>query len=114
MEYKIPEEILSKIPEYFWAGLAGELVSIYSLSIFDVCEGGVRWIDFHTGTNGWNVAFKTACKKMNMMWLYTYYDELLWWESDKFDGEITELLISKFIEVEMSQPSPYYLWAIEE
>lgn len=112
-DYKIPKDVLAKIPDYFWAGLAGELVGVWSLDIFEKADEKTTYIDFHGGTMGWAAAFKMACKKLDMQWLYDYYDALEWWESDHFDGEIIDLLKYKFIDADTPQhPSSYYLWLI--
>lgn len=99
MTYKIPEDILSKIPEYFWSAFAGELVSVFSPSIFEKVDDTYS-LNFVGGTTGWNTALRMTCYKLDMKWLYKYYDGLQWWESDMFDGEFEDLIISKFVEAE--------------
>ena len=88
----------------------GELTGIFGRGIFeeDECYGGI--IVYHSGTNGWNLALKTTCDKLDMDWLYIYYDHLSWWESDMFDGELENLFVSKFIENESDFTHAYYSW----
>lgn len=110
MDYKIPEDILSKIPEYFYPAFAGELVSVFGRGIFEETDDMGRALNYHSGTNGWNVALKSTCHRLDIDWLYIYYDKLTWWESDMFDGEIEDLVISKFVENEEESTHAYYLW----
>ena len=112
MEYKVPEEILSKIPQHFWPAFAGELVSTLGLGVFDKDENDQYGLYFVSGTFGWNAALRMTCKKLNMKWLFDYYDKLDWWQSDMFDGEFEDLLIKNFVEVEEKPGLPYYTWLI--
>lgn len=111
MDYKIPEEILSKIPQYFWPAFTGELISTFGLWIFDK-EGNYYALNGVSGTIGWNVALRMTCKKLEMKWLFDYYDKLEWWQSDMFDGEFEDLLIKNFVEVEDKPGYTYYSWLI--
>lgn len=86
--YRIPPEIKSKIPGYFFAALAGELFAIYDMSVFDKDEDGIPEFTYHAGSFAWGFAFWMACKKCDMKWLFDYYDGLEWYESDCFDSEI--------------------------
>ena len=120
LSYKIPEDILSKIPEYFWAAIAGELVSVFGPHALEKFDESYT-LYFLTGTIGWNAALKMTCRKLDMDWLFKYYNDLQWWESDMFDSEIEDLIISKFLEVKDDWPelpdkeqyryeSTYYSW----
>lgn len=113
-EYKIPEEIISKIPLYFWPAFAGELVSVFGLSIFEKQETGCYSLNYVSSTIGWNVALRTTCNKLDMNWLFNYYDKLEWWQSDMFDGEFETLLIKKFVEGEDKPEAAYYEWLIKD
>lgn len=90
IEYKIPEEIKEKIPDYFYLALGGELVSVFGCGIFSEYEDGLCVLDYSTSTNGWDKAFRMTCKKLNLLWLPVYYDGLEWFESDLFDDEICQ------------------------
>ena len=114
-DYKIPTEILSKIPEYFWAGFVGELVSVFGLDLFDkVDDEECVGADFVTGTSGWNYAFRAACDKLNLEWLFDYYDKLDWMRSDVFDGEILDKVLEKFVSQNGEGTSPYYIHLVDE
>lgn len=124
LSYKIPEDIMAKIPEYFWAAIAGELVSIFGPHALEKIDESYS-LYFLTGTTGWNAALMMTCRKLDMNWLFEYYDKLQWWESDLFDSEFEDLIISKFIEVKDDWPelpeeeryryeSTYYSWIIGE
>lgn len=65
--YKIPEEILSKIPEYFWTAFAGELVSVFGPNIFEEnTDDGLMGLDFLGGTSGWSAALEMTCRKLEL------------------------------------------------
>lgn len=112
MEYRIPDEILTKIPQHFWPAFAGELVSTFDLLIFNKSENDFYPLNYVSGTNGWNAALRMTCKKLEMKWLFDYYDKLEWWQSDMFDGEFEDLLIKNFVEAEDLPASTYYAWMI--
>lgn len=112
MDYKIPEDIITKIPQYFWPAFAGELVSTLGMVVFQKDEYGQYGLNFVSGTFGWNAALRMTCKKLNMKWLFGYYDKLEWWESDMFDGEFEDLLIKNFVEAEDLPENSYYAWLI--
>ncbi len=131
MDYKIPEDIKSCIPDYFYYALAGELVSVFGISIFQKLEPieydaeGVRlsaltkedcsYYDLLTSTGGWEIAFYATCKKLNLIWLYNYWKSLVWYESDIFDGEIENEIIERFLENDCVQrDNPYYKYISEK
>jgi hypothetical protein len=114
MNYKIPDDILAKIPEYFWPAVAGELVSVYSPSVFVKDEDGLCGMDFIIGTSGWHVVLKATCRKLDMDWLYEYYCKLEWYDSDWFDGEMFDLIKNNFVDAEVEHANSYYKWLVEK
>ena len=117
MNYKIPDDILAKIPEHFWPAFAGELVSVFGHDLFETYEskdGGTEsGLYYIGGTAGWNVALKMTCWKLNIDWLYDYYYKLEWYDSDLFDYEIECLIESKFVN-KNKRPNAYYKWIIDK
>lgn len=91
-EYEIPEDTYKNIPNIFWNNLRHELYMIDGLSLVeeDECSG-----IFNTSTYGWVTAFFNACKKSECMDLFDYYSSLPWYDSDIFDGIISEELIKR-------------------
>ena len=112
MEYKIPEEILAKVPQYFLPAFAGELVCVFGLAVFEKSETDSYGLFYVSSTLGWNAALRMTCNKLDMKWLFDYYDKLEWWQSDMFDGEIEDRLISIFVEAKGSPWNDYYQWLI--
>ena len=114
VEYKIPKEIDSRIPDYFYYAMAGELVSIFGPHILEKVDYpeydddgnqipgdpnvDASYYDLASGTGGWYEAFKMTCKKLDMMWLMDYYKTLEWYDSDIFDGIIENRIIENYIE----------------
>lgn len=73
-DYTIPEEIDSRIPDYFYPALAGELYAVFDyhcleqvMELYEECND-----DPIAETDSYSVAFMIACRKLNMMWLYDY------------------------------------------
>lgn len=98
VDHKVQEKVFDRLPAYFWAGFAGELVAVFGLDIFDEDnEGDWSPVYFMTGTSFWNQALKMACYKVGEEWLYTYYTELPWYESQIFNEGLVKLLIANFI-----------------
>ena len=112
MEYKIPEEILAKVPQYFWPAFAGELISVFGLAVFEKGEADSYDLFYVSSTSGWNAALQMTCNKLDMKWLFDYYDRLEWWQSDMFDGEFEDLLIKNFVEADNLPAGSYYAWLI--
>ena len=100
VEYQIPDEIKSKIPQHFYSALAGELCSVFGRMIFDKDESGVYGISYIGGTTGWMEALKMTSEKLDMAWLLDYYKSLPWHDSEIFDGEIEDKIFSEFIEAD--------------
>lgn len=98
IEYKIPDEIKNKLPEYFPAAFAGELCSVFGPMVFEKDETNIFNLAYLGGTSGWVKAMKMTCKKLDTGWLWDYYNSLEWFDSDLFDGEIEDLIVSRFIE----------------
>ena len=110
LNYKIPDDILAKIPDYFWSALAGELVSVFSTSIFDKDDTDMYQLDFLCGTTGFDCAFHMTCRKLDLMWLYDYRNRLEWYDYDMFDSEISDILINKVLLSEPKKYNSYYDW----
>lgn len=54
----------------------------------------ISFYEFYgSGTAGWNVAFYSACKRMNLLNVYSVYYKLDWQDSDKFDDKIEQILV---------------------
>lgn len=106
--YKIPEDVLLRIPKHFYPAFGGELVSIFGIDIFEKDTDNLRGLDFITGTTGWHSALRMTCSKLGMEWLYKYYNNLKWYESDMFDSELEGLLIDNFIEPRDPNTKAYY------
>ena len=109
VEYTIPDEIYTRIPDYFYFALAGELFSVLgwerSRDAFypeddDIC-------DFASGSCGWVEAFRAACRKLGMHWLINYHNSLPWYESDIFDGIIEDETGKRFVKGGCGS-NPYY------
>lgn len=124
------EEILDKsIPDYFYPAFAGELCSIFGVSIFhklpviDYDEDGsaiTNWAnsyyDLHTYSGGWIQALEATCKKLDMEWLVHYrVANLEWYDADIFDELLEDKVITKFINKAYKSciDNPYYDYLIK-
>lgn len=113
--YKIPKNILDRIPDYFWAGFAGGLCAIFGPGIFEKDLDGFYKIEYITSTGGWAVALMASCEQMSMDWIMSYYTSLSWDESDLFDDELADSLIQKFVENKDGKEcrDAHYKWLVE-
>ena len=100
IEYNIPDEIKSRIPQYFYSAFAGELCSVFGCTVFEKNEPGFYSLVYISGTAGWSEALKMTCRKLDVEWLFDYYDSLPWYDSDMFGGEIEDMVISECIETD--------------
>lgn len=85
--------ILSDIPDTFWPVFRDELTTVFSTDIYEKDELGYPAFDRFEGTCGWNKAFKHACEKTELNWLYKWYAELEWYDSDMVDGDFSKQLM---------------------
>ena len=107
------DKILSNIPDYFYPAFAGELVSVFGSEILDPSETGEVPLFYISGTTGWNAALRMTCKKLGIDWLMSWYDELEWFDSDNFDGELLEMTETKFLDNSSESNGSYYRWIID-
>ena len=111
--YTIPAEIKAKIPDYFYYALGGEYVSVSGKDVLSRDADGFSALDYNSSTAGYVTAFKATCKKLDMMWLYEYWDALPWYESDIFDGEIADEVMRLF-DTNQGGGTPYYKYLISQ
>lgn len=117
----ILEKIDDKIPDYFYPAMAGELCSIFGLSIFrkipmdDIDDDGNRRInwekyyyDLHAGTGGWVEALCATCKKLDMEWFSDYWLKLEWYDSDILDTILEDRIVKNFIDNKGQTVTSYY------
>ena len=112
--YHIPDEIKEKIPEHFYYALGGELVSVFGKDLLCEDEDGIVPLDYVGGTAGYVETLKTTCRKLGMEWLFVYWSGLEWYDSDLFDGEITDEVIRCFSKEGNSNPYYKYLLSAKE
>lgn len=111
--YTIPREIDSRIPEYFYIALAGELLSIFGLSVFKYDETANPNILMVESSLGWATAMRMTCNKLKMDWLWDYYEGLDRQDLDMFDNTIGSRTLSALSKCSGSTTSPYYVYIIE-
>jgi hypothetical protein len=91
-DYTIPEEIDSKIPDYFYSALAGELYAAFGYhkmeDVIEAYENETEDAYPVAETAYFSAAFSMTCKKLDMLWLLVYKSsEISYFESVDF-GEI--------------------------
>ena len=116
IEYQIPPEISARIPEFFYTACAGELFSVFgwkrAKGMFYPGEEK-EYVDMDSGTIGWVLAFRMTCEKLNMNWLYEYYQTLNWYDSDIFDGIIEQEIGKRFMSGQGDNANAYYQYLLE-
>ncbi|MEY8573214.1 hypothetical protein AALD01_02215 [Oscillospiraceae bacterium 21-37] len=112
LNYRISDNIKSRIPEYFYFAFGGEFVSIFGKAALVRDEDGLTSLNYNTGTTGYVVALQMACKKLDVEWLFDYYRQLPWYQSDLFDSELADEVISRF-DME-DNANPYYQFLLNQ
>lgn len=92
IEYSMPAEIKLLITHGFCVQFLKELHMIWGISLHDFSYTSLGYCE---GTSGWNEAFVTTCRKLNKPEIYQYYASLPWYDSDLFDAELTEMLVTQ-------------------
>lgn len=108
------DDAISEIPDYFYPVFAGQLVAVFGANVLKPSKDGESPLFYISGTSGFNAALRMTCKKLGLSDLWDWYDKLEWYDSDDFDGELVELLISKFIDNTDQSCNPYYKWLMNE
>ena len=127
IEYTIPDEIDSKIPDYFYPALAGELFALFGPDIFDtvdlVCdedeldyEAPMEYpyynLALNTESQGWVQAVLATCKKLDMMWLFDYWHTLEYYDANIFSDIMAERVIDRFVERKNDHGNSYYKYLL--
>ena len=113
LDYQIPCGIKEKIPEHFYYALGGELVSIFGKDVLLLDEDGATRLDYVAGTAGYAEALRMTCRKLDMDWLFLYWSELPWDQSDLFDGEIVDEVVRCFDQEGSANPYYKYLSSVK-
>ena len=92
IEYSIPENIKNLITPEFCKLFMKELHMIWGFSLEDFDYDSVGYCE---GTAGWYESFTSTCRKLKQDELYKYYLSLPWYDSDIFDYELTQILVSE-------------------
>ena len=113
-KYMIPADVKNRIPEHFYYAFGGELVSVFGRDALIPDEDGLCPLDFCTGTSGYVAALKATCQKLDMGWLLDYWNELPYYQSDVFDGEIAAEVTKRFADQDGAgnNINPYYLYLV--
>lgn len=88
------------IPEWIKGVLTDAVLHVFATELkrefFKIDECDWKEAICHLdGTQGYGGAFERALTKCGLDSVWNYYDELEWYESDLFDGDIVDLLLEK-------------------
>lgn len=88
-KYTIPNEIKEKMSYDFLKEFRNQLIDIFNLSLETYADSfyGIE------STAGWANALKAACHSTGKDDIWNYWNELEWYDSDIFDGELVDILI---------------------
>ena len=90
-DYRMPEEIRREFTREMMSCFLEKLVDI-----FDYMPSKPTYYDYivYVESNaGWYEAFKKMCISYGLEDILSYYDHLEWYDSDMFDGELSDLLL---------------------
>lgn len=116
LDYAIPEDIDSRIPDYFYMAMAGEIFSIFGIDAFALIDPAHEYVNFEydTGTGGWVAAFKATCDKLGLPWLAKYWDDLSWEQSDAFGDIIAQRIKGHIKKNENNHSNEYYKYLVSK
>ena len=89
-EYKIPQEIKAEFTKDFMTYFLARLAIVFDLEESMLCA---EYLFNLESTVSWGKSFKCACQKYNLEYIWVYYDQLAWYDSDLFDDELVDLLV---------------------
>ena len=89
--YSMPHNIKKLMDYEFCETFMKELHNVWGFSLNDF-----NWesIGYSEGTGGWYESFAATCRILNKGELLLYYNNLSWYDSDLFDAELSELLVT--------------------
>lgn len=90
-DYKIPAEVLKSMDDKFLDTFIQELQETFGTDVFE--RTGLACLQ---GTFGWRGSLEACCKALDAEWLYEYYRSLKWWDSDRFDDQLLEMVKGRF------------------
>ena len=111
INYEQIDSLIDSIPEPFYYGLLGELVSIFGPTILSPIDKS--YYDFNSGTAGWFEAMRMTCKKLHIEWIFEKYQEMPWYDSDVLDGRIEEKLSALMGNEGWRHGNSYYKFIME-
>ena len=88
VEYKIPEEIKTRLNKEVMSGFLDNLKRIFKLDDNKANEE----LPYLISSVGWGMAFNNICRDYLLFDVSDYYLKLDWYDSDLFDDELLELL----------------------
>lgn len=80
----------------FLCALREECEAIFGHDIFLRDENGITVLQNLAGSNGYVKALQRTCAKRNTPQVMDFWDSLEWYESDEFDGELTDRIAALF------------------
>ena len=89
---------IKRIPNYFYYAMAGELVSIFGPDILKDQED-CSYYDLRSGTMGWNLAFLSNCRKLDMQWLIDSWRK----DTEQYNEIIENKIIERFCKKDHSK-----------
>lgn len=102
IEYKMPVEIRNKFSKEAMIDFREKVIETFKQndrnqgrepSSYEKETYSSWWI-YMEGTGGFYESFKFVCEQHNLLDVLNYYHHLPWYDSDLFDSELGDLLIS--------------------
>lgn len=91
-----PRHIEDCLTVGFLYTLQEECEAIFGRDILLRDENGVTVLQNLAGSNGYVKALQRTCAKRNTPQVMDFWDSLEWYESDEFDGELTDRIAALF------------------
>ena len=95
-DYQIPEAIKAQLSDAFYETMWNELILVFGDKVRGVDPYLVPMVSYLSSTGGWVQALSATCNSLGLSDVWSYYDKLEWYDSDRFDGEIEVELGRRF------------------
>lgn len=92
--YHIPDEIKKHFSDDFLSAVGENCAAELGFDpLMQEEDGDSPALFFCTGTYAWTTALLSVCQQFDLQWIYDYWEQLPWYHSDIFDGELASAII---------------------
>lgn len=91
--YTIPVRIKEMMTYDFLKEFRNQLSTMFDFSL-DTYADIIQGVE---STTGWANAFQDACRNTDKEFIWNYWNDLEWYDSDQFDSELCDMLVENHL-----------------